>query len=154
MLKLILSVVSLSLVLGVQAQARVTKSFECTSKLDYAVWKNGVKEIKTIDFKLQGERSQTDTLTGGAFIQAGNLWFTLNLPSYYLSDSAVTINGNVLKEQASLSFVFFKNSNGSYNSSNSVAVSVRHHGHLITARNKILGTADKTDFYPIVCSIE
>ena len=127
-----IATVSLCLTLAFGAQARETKPFVCETKLDYTI----NNKVKTIGLRILGERSKTNTLAGGVFIEIGAKTLILNLPAIELSDDVIAIKGTSTKEQTSVELVYLGNSDGSQNVSNTASVSIRtKNGTLLTASN-------------------
>jgi hypothetical protein len=147
-LKIATTALCLSLAVGVHANE--SKPFACATKLDYVL--NG--EVKTIDLKIVGERSQTNTLAGqGVFVTAGAKTLTLNLPAVDLSDDIVYIKGTNTKEKTTVELAYLGNSDGSQNLANRASVAIRTNSGIVKATTEILSTEDGSDAYEVNCEI-
>jgi hypothetical protein len=138
-----------SLIFSIGAYTHEKKPFICVTQLDYRYG----NEIKTIDLVLRGNRSETDTLTGGVSVTAGSKKFHLNLPAVYLSNYVVTIKGTNTREQISLDFSYMENSGGTQNLTNRASILVKHGSFYTWATTEILSTEDANDAYEVNCDI-
>jgi hypothetical protein len=139
----------LSLTFSIGLFARETSPFICVTQLDYL---HG-GEIKTIDLVIRGNRSVTNTFSGGVSVMAGERYFHLNLPSGSLSDSVVAIKGTNTKDQVSLDFSYMENAEGTQNLTNRASIMVRSGSFYTWATNEVLSTEDENDAHPVNCDI-